>query len=157
MFVILAKFQQYIERYTEIKVSGLSSLRIPADIPQNHASVEWQCYIVFERASYVHISVTINLYIVEFHIESTRHNYFLMSHEQPGLLCSSSVFPQRTESFITAVYRSCSCMSILISSPVVLAGCKCESQSWRCDRRRSSLMLRISIILNIAHCESQRL
>ena len=34
--------------------------------------------------------------------------------------------------------------------------CTCESQSWWCDRWRSSLMFRISVISNVAHRESQR-
>ena len=52
-------------RYTEIKISSHSSLRIPAGILQNHASVG-HYYTVFERASYAHVSVMINPHTVEF-------------------------------------------------------------------------------------------
>jgi len=46
--VIFAKSKQYIERYTEIKVSSRSSLPISTSIPHNHTFVGRHYYIVFE-------------------------------------------------------------------------------------------------------------
>ena len=108
-FVIFAKSQQYVERYTEIKVSGRNSLRIPIGIPQNHASVGWHCYIVFERASYAHVSVMINLHTVEFIsnlIEYERDVIISQCYVNTlflplcGPLCSSSVFPHVQKAFV---------------------------------------------------------
>jgi len=42
--------------HTEIKVSSRSNLRISAGIPQDYASVGWHYYIIFERASYAHVT-----------------------------------------------------------------------------------------------------
>jgi len=159
--------QNFSSTYTEIKVSDRNSLRISVSILQNHASVGWHCYIVFEHASYAHVSVTINLHTIEFISNLIEYDATqLLLNEHPGSLCSprgtvlfslsvSTIWRKKRSTNINKIsqhlsfpltYRKLS----YGTDPVAVflfrctrtlcwrTGCTCESQSWRCDRRRSA-------------------
>ena len=145
-FVIFAKSQQYVERYTEIKISG-SSLRIPAGISQNHASIGWLYYIVFECASY-HGTPTFLLRSI-----STP----LSSHQISSNMNATQLFPNVTwglcqfgplcQFFFDVQKAFVRCVQILLLWVFLFhrctrtlcwrTDCTCESQSW-CDRRKSA-------------------